>query len=128
MLSTIYTETKQFSEKCGIQQEVKDASISYAEQIVKNLLDPEHNQPVKDFEGIKFTNQSPDQDEFIFVHDFFKTSHLDFPSQILAFESQHPGFKYSRREVCQRFGLNTNDDAPLLVQLIKMRQQYQNLC
>ncbi|EAX92447.1 hypothetical protein TVAG_327560 [Trichomonas vaginalis G3] len=128
MLSSIFTETQQFSQKCGIQQEVKDTSISLADQIVKNLLDPEHNPPVKDFEGIKFANQALDEDEYIFVHDFFKASHLDFPLQVLNFESQHPGYKYNRRSVCERLGLNPNDATPLLVQLIKIRQQYQNLC
>lgn len=127
-MNSIFTETDNFSKQCGINKEVKDMSVDIAQQIVKNLLDPEHNPPVKDFTGIKFENEIKDQDEYIIVHDFFKSSHLDFPQQVLIFESQHPGFKYNRRSVCERLGLDPNNEEPMLVQIIKMRQKYQSFC
>ena len=125
-MNNIFLEVQEFAKSTGVQQEVKDISVGIAEKIVKGTLDPEKNPPVEDYKGIVFSEELEDEDEYILVHDFFKSSQLDFPAQVLSYESQHPNLKYNRRSMCERLGLDADSKEPMLVQLIRLRSQYSN--
>ena len=125
-MNNIFQNVQQFAIDTGVNRQVKDYSVDIAQKLVKNTLDPEHSAPVPGFQGIVFSNPLQDEDEYIMVHDFFKSSHLDFPAQVLAYESQHPDCKYNRTVVCKRLGLDPESKEPMLCQLIKARNEYLN--
>ena len=123
-MNNIFQDVQKFAQDTGVNRDVKELSVDIAQKIVKSTLDPDNSQPFKDFTGIIFSDSLQDEDEYIMVHDFFKSSHLDFPAQVLAYESQHPDVKYNRVAVCKRLGLDPDSKEPMLVQLIIERNKY----
>jgi len=114
----VFSSLKQFAEESGVQQEIKELSMQYARKIVDTMFD-ENGPKIEQFHSI---NLSQDKDSFIqyaLILDFFKQSGLSFPLQVLTFESQHPEFQYSRKELCNELGLNHRDPSPLLMQIIQ---------
>jgi hypothetical protein len=123
-MDNIFKEVQQYAKETGVSQEVKDLSVEIAQKLVKSELGTENAFNVEDYEGIIFNDSIKDREEYIIVHEFFRTSHLDFPAQVLAYESQHPDVKYNRGAECEKLGLDPNNKDPILVQLIKQKKRY----
>ena len=123
-MNNIFKEVQQYANETGVSQEAKELSIEIAHNLVKSSLDPENSPKFQDFKGIIFDDDIRDREEYILVHEFFRTSHLDFPAQVLAYESQHPDIKYNRGVECEKLGLDPQSNDPILVQLIKQREKY----
>lgn len=120
-MAELFEEISKFSRDKGLDNQIKVDSEVYAQRVVKNLLDPDHNPPVESFPVIDISKTKLDRDEYIIVHDFFKSSQLPFPAQVLMFESQNPEFRYNRKMVCKRLGLDPGDDSPMLCQILRKR-------
>ena len=124
-IPNIYLEMKEFAEKNDINKEIKQKALDYAQHLVRNMLD-ETYPPLRKFPSIDL-NDEDSMNEFILVIDFLKQSNFTIPIQVLEFESQNPGFKFDRKEIANKLGLNSIDPTPLIMQMIQKITKKQKL-
>lgn len=85
-----------------------------------HIIDKNHPEPP---EIPNINVESDEQDEYLLILDYLITTGCKWTDTVLRFESQHPGVKYDRKELCKRFGFPKASKRPILVQIIEERLQ-----
>ncbi|EAX85930.1 hypothetical protein TVAG_512760 [Trichomonas vaginalis G3] len=102
----------------GIKAKLEKETENLANQCANSLIDPEAPKPPS-FKGVDFAVE--DQDQFLLILDYFQSSGLQFTTQTIKYESQHPNITVDRKKLAEKYGLRSYDKTPLLVQMIEQR-------
>jgi hypothetical protein len=96
-----------------------DESREYAEQYILYGLDPDGSPAPEPFPALNL--EGDEQDEFLFVLDFFESLGLKLTPQVIRHESQNPDIPVDRDALARRYRLAGSAGVPLLVQLVEER-------
>lgn len=105
-------------EEKGIKEKLEDQTEQLASQCANSIIDPQAPNPPA-YKGVDFNKEDPDQ--YLLILDYFQSSGLQFTTQTLKYESQHPNITVDRKRLAEKYGLRAYDKTPLLVQMIEQR-------
>lgn len=114
----ISNEIEHVIEENGIKEKILIEAQELAQEQMQHIIDPEAPEP-RVFEGLQLDQD--EQTEYLLVLEYLQTIGFKYTPSILKYESQNLELTPSRQELRDQLKINTNDRAPLLVQLVENR-------